>query len=72
VKFTQAGGFKVNSSLRDTLSALTLAGYPVGCVTQMQRLGLADDDVAEIASKYPVPGAQCVREAGVKEAIYRL
>jgi signal transduction histidine kinase/CheY-like chemotaxis protein len=33
----------VVEGLRDTLSALTLAGYPVGCVMQMQPLGLADD-----------------------------
>jgi signal transduction histidine kinase/CheY-like chemotaxis protein len=32
----------VVEGLRDTLAALTLADYPVGCVTQMQPLGLAD------------------------------
>jgi hypothetical protein len=30
----------VVEGLREILSALTLAGYPVGCVTQMQSLGL--------------------------------
>jgi CheY-like chemotaxis protein len=37
----------VVEGLRETLSALTLAGYPVGCVTQMQSFGLAEDVRAE-------------------------
>jgi len=37
----------VVEGLREILSALTLAGYPVGCVTQMQSLGLAEDVRAE-------------------------